>query len=209
MKQIYIIFLLLSASCLLVKADKPQEYPFIVFVHNGYGYLPHRVSGLTNASDNYNKTLSSGVSWNVQVFYKRKAFITGLFYSGYAAKGELANSSDNLFFHYSAPQAGMLFPVHGEFSLSFNGGIGWLRYLNNSLVYGKDRRATANVFAANIGVKGVYDITERISLSAEGMLISSDLAEINVNYHNENIIVKYHSSEFNQLTFSLGIKYSF
>jgi hypothetical protein len=211
MKQKRFLIFLFLASCFIANADEPPRHSFVAFVHGGYGYLPDGAVGLTNASDSYDKTLSSGGSWDVQFFYKHKALITGLLYSGYTSSGELTYSSDRIFTNYLAPQAGMLFPIYNKFSFSFNAGMGCMWYLNKSIVYEKDRRVTGRGFAMNLGIRGIYDISKHVGLSLEYMTTGAALGKTKVNYHDENTIVKNRELFFNlnQYMLSLGLKYSF
>jgi hypothetical protein len=187
----------------------PRNNSFLVFLHGGYGYLPSKTKGLTSADNSYVKKMSSGAAWNAQLYFKHKMLIVGLMYSGYTSKGKLENTSDNIFGHYIAPQIGMHIPVAKVFSIGFNGGMGGMIYRNKSEVYQNPRLVTGSAFGVNLGVRGIFNINEHWGISAEIMSIIATLGKTNVNYHSENILVRYFPQlSMTQLTFSLGIKYS-
>jgi hypothetical protein len=215
-----------------ISAQEESDNSLLVFLHAGYGYLPGKTSGLTNSSDSYVKTLSSGMSWNAQVYYQHKMLIVGLLYSGYNSSGSLKsgsdgiprvidpsqaqlrpvqylNSSDNILTTYIAPQLGANIPAGEYFSIAFNGGIGSMSYRNNSTVYEKDRKVTGNSLGLNLGLKGIYNFSTHFGVSLEALGINASLGSVNIKYHDENFTVKYPDRlSLNQLTFSLGLKYS-
>jgi len=212
--------------------QEKSENSFVAFLHAGYGYLPGKTSGLTNSSDSYVKTLSSGMSWNVQLYYQHKKLIAGLLYSGYNSSGSLKydsdnfstvmdpsqvqlkpaqrlNSSDNILTTYIAPQLGANIPVGEHFSIAFNGGIGGIWYRNNSTVHEKDRKVTGSSLGLNLGVKGIYNFSRHFGVSLEILGINAGLDSVDIEYHDENFKVNYPDGlSLNQLTFSLGLKYS-
>jgi hypothetical protein len=202
---------LLSTFCFVANADEPRRHSLVGFVHGGYGYLPSDIPGLTDISGSYKNIFNDGGTWDAQLFYKYRILMLGLHYSGFTAGSELTNSSDRIFTHYIAPQAGMLFPVYRQFSLSFNGGLGCLWYLNNSVLYEKDRKVTGSAFALNLAARGIYNVTERIGISLQFMALGGSLQKTKVHYHDEDITVKMKGPtfNFNRLAVSLGLKFSF
>lgn len=214
-----------------VFAQESSDNSLVAFLHAGYGYLPNKTSGLTNSSESYAKTLSSGMSWNAQLYYQRKKLIIGLLYSGYNSSGSLEhgddtpqvvdpsqsqrrpdnrlNSSDHILTTYIAPQFGANIPAGERFSIAFNGGIGGIWYRNNSTVHDKDRKVTGNSLGLNLCVKGIYNFSEHFGVSLEVLGINAGLNSVDIKYHDENFEVNYSDKlSLNQLTFSLGLKYS-
>ena len=183
---------------------------FVIFFHAGWGKLPDKTSGLTNSSADYINELSSGAGWNLQTYFRHKKFITGLLYSAYTANGKLEYSSDKILTTYIAPQLGMNVPVGGgKFDIAFNAGIGGMWYCNNSLVFGKNRKAKGNTLGVNIGVKAVCNFTRNFGVSFEIATVRANLSQTNITYHGETIKVTYPDALYlNQLTFSAGLKYS-
>jgi len=200
--------------CEIVGTISAQEKSnfFLMFLHGGYGILPDKTSGLTNSSASYIDELSSGVSWNAQAYFRHKALITGLFYSGYTAKGSLENSSDKILTSYVAPQLGAAIPVaNGKFDIVINAGVGGIWYQNNSMVFGKERKVRGSSVGVNIGLKGVYNFSRQWGVSLEMATIRANLYKTNVNYHYKTIDVKYSGESpfhLDQFTFSIGLKYS-
>ena len=190
---------------------------FLVFLHGGYGILPNKTSGLTNSSAEYVKELSSGPIWNAQAYYRHKMFIVGLLYSGYTAKNSwekpyensFETGSDKLLTTYIAPQFGMNIPV-GKFDIAFNGGAGGIWYRNNGLVLDNNRKAKGSSMGANLGLKFGYNFSKHFGISLDVMGVLANLAGINITQNDKTVRVTYSAPPLylNQITFSLGFKYS-
>ena len=190
-------------------AQKTPANSFVVFLHTGYGYFPNKMPGLTNSSDRYANTLSSGIDYNAQLYYRHKLLMIGLLGSTYASTGHLKYSSDYILTTYIAPQAGMNIPVNEQFAIAFNGGMGGMWYRNNSIVYEKERKVTGNTMGVNLGLKGIYNFSEHFGLSFEVSYISAHLYLSQVKYHNEIFDVRYSgTNNLEQLAISLGVKFS-
>ena len=196
-----------------VAQETSPSSSFLVFMHLGHGILPKKTSGLTNSSADYIKKLSSGTIWNVQAYFHHNIIILGGLYSGYTAKGNLENSSDKIITNYFAPQFGFLFPLANEkFNIGFNGGLGCMTYRNNSVVFNKDRKVDGRAFGGNFGIKGAYNLTQKLGISIDISTIGAvGLYKTHIKYHDEIIKVKYVDEPLylNQITFSFGLNYSF
>lgn len=214
-----VLILLFCAFALGINAQNEQpDKAFLMFLHGGYGLFPNKTAGLTTTSADYVKKMGSGASWNFQAYYRSKMFIVGAMYSGYNSKGSyLAStegaaeltSSDNILTTYVAPQLGMNIPVSKVFHLGWNGGFGGMWLKNSSKVYEKPRVLKGSAFGYNLGLRGIFNLTEHLGLSAEVMAIGAATNKANVDYHNEVVTVHYVPSlKLNQLTFSLGLKIS-
>lgn len=208
-----ILFLLFF--CGIIAPGFAQSSPddsFVLFLHGGYGHLTGKAPGLTNASDTYDKTMSSGVSWNAQMYYKHKKLIAGLLYSSYLSNGKREECSDHILTTYIAPQVGLNIPVGKQFDIALNGGTGTICYLNNSFVYGKVRKVTGLNIGYDLGLKGICNLSDRFGISLEMLFIGTDdFNKVKVKYHHEVFDVKYRSDDsrnLNQFTISLGLKYS-
>ena len=210
MKRFIVILALCGQIGMLgAQEPEPRTNTFLMFLHAGYGNLPSKTLGLTNRSADYTKKLQSGASWNAQLYFKHKMLIVGMMYSGYTSKGALEHSSDRLLSNYIAPQIGMHIPTGKIFSLGWNVGFGGLIYNNNSTVYEKPRELKGSALGANLGVRGIFNITPNFGVSVEIMSILASLNKTHNNYHDEIIEVIYIPSlSMHQFTFSLGFKYS-
>jgi len=209
MKKILLMLFLCGTFSATFAQETLPSSSFLAFLHGGYGFLPDKTSGLTGSSAKYVDELSSGAAWNAQAYYRSKMFIVGLLYSGYTAGGSLENSSDKILTTYLAPQLGMCIPIGESFGIAFNGGFGgmWLR--NNGTVYEKDRIATGSTLGINLGVKGIYNFSKHFGLSLELLGISANLHSYDTKYHDQTLKVRCADAlHLNQLTFSLGLKYS-
>ena len=208
--------LIMMIMCVLASSTFAQEdasranNSFMFFLHGGYGILPNKTSGLTNSSADYINDFSFGPIWNLQAYYRKKMFITGLFYSGYTAKGDLPNSSDKILTSYIAPQIGINIPIGNEkLDIIFNCGFGRMGYRNNGFVYGHERKVRGSTLGANLSFKTAYNITEKLGASFDLSYISASLGSTNVNYHDETVKVRYADLLLlHQLTFSIGLKFT-
>ncbi len=210
MKRILILFFFCGfiTSVFAQEAETSKRHSFLAFVHGSYGILPNKTAGLTSSSSDYAKELSASGAWNMQAYWQHRMLIVGLMYSGYAASGELEQSSDNILTTYIAPQIGMIIPF-GEsgFGMVFNGGFGgmWLR--NNGFQYDNSCKVTGSTFGINLGLKFTYDFTKNLGISLEALAVNANLSSFKKDYLNETTKTNQ-PVPLNQLSFSLGLKYS-
>lgn len=205
------LIMLLAVCCL--QAVEPVNPRHVVSVHTGYANMLWGTGGLTDGSRGHERSLSSGVSWDAQYYFNfPKRFAVGLLYSGYSAEGALPNSSDHVYTHYIAPQFGFYCLKNNRWNIRLNAGYGYLKYLNNSVVYEKDRQVSGRSFAANIGGDVEYKLTSHWGISADIQLLGSKLWWVNSNYHGEDIQVRYPDGKrlnVSRLNVSAGLTYSF
>jgi hypothetical protein len=212
MKKILLLLSVFWMTHVLAFAEKPEKDFFSISVHAGYSNILSGTSGLTNSSSSYINKLSSGFSWDGELYYKHRKFLSGLFYSGYTSKGELTYSSDHIFIHYLGLQVGREFPITDKFRLRANGGFGPVWYRNNSTVYGKSRDVSGRSFGVNLGLNGIYLLSPQLGLSFNLQGIMSALYNTNIDYHGETIKVKYFFEKplgLSRLQISLGLSYFF
>jgi hypothetical protein len=200
-------------SCIFAFANEPAKRPFSLSVHGGYATMLHSsAAGLTNSSPSYTNNFHSGPSWDAQFDFKFKFFSTGLLYSGYTAKGALAESSDHIYTHYLAPQFAIHFLRTDKFDIKAGPGVGYIWYRNNSMVYGKERRVTGGNIATNIGLNGVWFLSRELGLSLDVQYIDSSLFRVNVDYHGETVKVRFPLKDplpLERINISLGLSYFF
>ena len=183
-------------------------------VRAGYANMLGGTAGLTNSSNSYERELCSGFSWDAQYNYLTSSKVgLGMLYSGYTASGKLTYSSDHIYTHYLAPQFALIVYQKKQFKLQANAGLGYIFYLNNSTVFGKDRKVTGGNLAANIGVAAEYRINNRWGVSLGTQYVESSLKEINTFYHGENIKVKLgdggNQLNLSRLNISAGVNFYF
>ena len=215
-KKISILFLLFSISVASIPTlwGQTTTRNHSLTIHAGYANMLGGTAGLTNNSNSYEKELCSGFSWDVQYDYRPNPKIgLGILYSGYTANGELTYSSDHIYTHYFAPQLTPKILRTEHFEIFVNAGLGYLFYLNNSTVYGKERRVTGGNIAANIGGMVEYKINNKWGVSLGTQYITSNLRKINVFYHGENTKVKFNNKEnklnLSRLNLSVGVNFHF
>lgn len=223
MKRSISILLLCAVTFGVYAQEKEQKNnSLMIFAHGGYAYSPNKNGkGLTSSSPDYAKKMSSGAGWNLQLFYRHKMFTVGMMYSGFTSKGEMEIASidvssqdkfinsDKILTTYIAIQLGMRIPVGNSFAICWNGGFGGMAYNNNSLVYGQPRIVKGSNLGVNLGAKAVYQFTNHFGISLEFMTISANIGKTNINYHQEDILVRYSPKiPLNQYLFSLGLTYS-
>jgi len=171
--------------------------------HVGYANMLGGTDGLTNSSSSYERELCSGFSWDAKVDVLVNSRIgIGVLYSGYTASGELDYSSDHIYTHYLAPQFTLTAWQSNRFKFYLNAGIGGIYYLNNSTVFGKERRVEGGNVAANIGGIVEYRINSSWGVSLNPQYISASLREIHATYHGETTRVIFGGEDKNRLDLS-------
>jgi hypothetical protein len=220
MKRTLLILLFAGIFGGVFAQEATNDNHFLMFLHGGYGLMPNKTgAGLTDSSADYAKKMSNGGAWNAQLFFQHKMMTVGLMYSGLISSGEietpsvsgvvLVKTSDKILTTYIAPQMGMQIPVAKVFSIGWNAGIGELIYKNNSDVYGKPRIVSGHRIGLNLGVRGIFNITENLGISAEIMSIFSGMNKSNIDYNDNTVPVVYIPKlPVNQFTFAIGLKYS-
>jgi hypothetical protein len=210
MKTPLFIFILLLLPGVLPAQTKEKKHQFSVYA--GYANMIGGTAGLTKSTSSYENKLCSGFSWDAQYnYWAHKQIGIGVLYSGYSADGTHAQGSDHIYTHYIAPKLTVRVYQAGQFNLSFNGGAGYLFYLNDSRVFGKERRATGGHFGAHIGGTAEYKLGERWALSLETAFIYTKLSKINTLYHGENTSVHFSDNRLNvsRLNISAGLNFYF
>jgi hypothetical protein len=207
------IFLLVSNPLF---SKQPREAKHFFEAHFGYANMLEGTAGLTNSSDKYERDLCSGVSWDAQYSIRLPEiggnfyFGLGVLYSGYTSQGSLTDSSDHLYTHYFAPMAQFYYLITPQTHIRVDFGFGAISYLNNSMVYGKERRVTGNNIGGHFGLNATQYLFSNFGLSAEISYINSYLETIYSHYHEERIMVKFHDNLYlSRLNISAGITYFF
>jgi hypothetical protein len=89
-------------------------------------------------------------------------------------------------------------------------GFGAISYLNNSMVYGKERRVTGNYLGGHFGLNATQYLFSNLGLSAEIRYIDSYLKTIYPHYHGERTTVKFYDNLYlSRINISAGITYFF
>ncbi len=209
-------FLMLAAAILLPTfcfAEKPTFKRHELTASSGYANMLAGTAGLTNTSASYEKKLRSGISWDAQYYYNPiKEIGVGFLYSGFTSKASHTTGSDHLFTHYIAPQFAAYLVNKERWHIRLHTGIGYIRYLNDSRVYGKERKVTGGRIAGNLGLQGEYLFTSHWGISVTTQYILSSIKRVHIDYHNETIIVKFPSTNrlsVSRLNLSAGINYHF
>ena len=216
-KFLLILFLCGTVAGATFAQEGRRTNSFVVFLHGGYGMMPGKTSGLTNSSPDYIKKLSSGGIWNAQMYFRHKMFIVGLLYSGYTAKNSwerpyensFDTGSDKLLTTYIGPQIGVSIPIK-SFDIDINGGCGGIWYRNYSVMLENNRKVKGGSVGVNLGLKGVYNFSKHFGVSLEVAGILANLNHTNNTQNDKTVRVNYSEPplRLNQLTFSLGLKYS-
>jgi len=221
MKKSLLILLFCAIAVGISAQEQPKDKAFLMFLHGGYGYAPNsRGDGLTTTDAAYAKKIASGASWNAQAYFRTKMFIVGLMYSGHTSSGSYVaslpesqnklTSSDKLLTTYIGPQLGMNIPVAESFDIGWNVGLGGMWLKNNGTVFEKPRVLKGGTVGANLNVRGVYNFTKNIGISAEVMGLAASLGSARVGYHDQNLKVEYFPlMPLYQFSFSIGLKCSF
>jgi hypothetical protein len=209
-KLLLVALALVPAFCF---AEKPFARRHEIAVHAGYARLLEGAGGLTNSSGSYERKLRQGVSQNIRSYYHPiRRVSVGFLYAGFSSEGSYAAGSDRLYIQYAAPQLRFHFLDKGPWRLGVTVGTGYIHYLNDSKVYGKDRKVTGGRLACNAGLQGAYMIHPRWGISAETNLIASAIKEVDIRYHGETIRMRYSFGEYlpvSRLSFSAGILFRF
>ncbi|MDH6306181.1 hypothetical protein M2459_002895 [Parabacteroides sp. PF5-5] len=214
--RIYRYFLMLAIAILFPTvcfAEKPTFKRHELATYFGYANMLAGTGGLTNTSNSYEKKLRSGISWDAQYYYNPIREVgLGILYSGFTSKASHATGSDHLFTHYIAPQfAGNLLNKE-RWRIRLNMGVGYIRYFNDSKVYGKERKVTGGRIAGNLGLRGEYLFTSHWGVSVVAQYILSSIRKVDIDYHGETIKVKFPSDNrlsLSRLNLSAGINYHF
>ncbi len=206
-------FIFISVLVSDIHAEKPSLKRHEISARMGYAHTVGRIHGLTNASKSYKNDMRSGISWDADYyFYPIEELCIGAFYSGFTSEESHTGGSDHIYTHYFAPQMGLNCLNNALWRIRMNLGMGYIRYLNNSIVYEKDRKVTGGRLAGNIGLKGEYLFTPHWGLSLSMICIYSNLKEVDIDYHNETVKVKYrigNRSSVSRLDISAGIHFHF
>jgi hypothetical protein len=209
-KQLLFAMALLPVLCF---AEEPFSAKQEIAFHSGYAYMPEGTCGLTLSSGSYERKLRSGISWDARYYYHLiRVASVGFLYSGFTSKGEHAAGSDHLYTHYMAPQFRLHCLDKEQWRIRLTTGIGYIHYLNNSKVYGKDRKVTGGRLAGNVGLQAAYLIHPHWGLSVDANYIASAIKEVDITYHNETIQVKYPYSNrlgVSRLSLSAGVQFYF
>jgi hypothetical protein len=209
-KLLFFMMALIPALCF---AEKPFARRHEIVVHAGYARLFEGAGGLTSSSGSYERKLRQGVSRDARYYYHLiRRVSVGFLYAGFSSKGSYAAGSDHLSILYAAPQIRFNFLDKGPWRLGVTSGTGYIHYLNDSKVYGKDRKVTGGRLACNAGLQGTYMIHPRWGISAETNCIVSAIKETDIRYHGETIQMRYpfwKRLPVSRFSFSAGILFRF
>lgn len=210
MKIPFLILTLLVVPGFISAETKEKKHRFSV--HAGYANMIGGTAGLTKSTSSYENKLCSGLTWDAQYdYWLYKQIGIGVLYSGYTADGSHAQGSDHIYTHYLAPKFTVRVYQTGQFNLSFNGGVGYLFYLNDSRVFGKERRATGGHIGTHVGGIAEYKLGEHWALSLETAFIYAKLSKMNTLYHGENTSVHFSNNMLNasRINISAGLNFFF
>lgn len=204
---------------LLLTAQTIQDKRSILSLQVGPSWQVGDLMGVTDYSSSYRSDLHNGLGWRANYSYLlgKHTFraVFGALYEGNLHSGNLPNSSDKIYCHYIAPQAGVciMFP---RCNLLFTGGIGYLAYRNNSEVYGKPREVRKDKMAYNLAWSGEYHLTRSLGVNASLNWCYAAAAGYSVTYHGETWEVERPSFyalnevyDLSRLSLTFGLNYHF
>jgi hypothetical protein len=155
-------------------AQEPFSAKQEIASHSGYANMLEETGGLTLPAGSYKRKLCSGISWDVRYCYHLKYRASaGSLYSAFTSGVRHAAGSDRLYIRYMAPQFRLDCLDRGPWRIQLTAGMGYIHYLNNSKVYGKDRKATGGRLAVNAGLQAAYLIHPHWGVSIEAGDIAS------------------------------------
>lgn len=204
---------------LLLTSQTIQDKHSILSFQVGPSWQVGDLMGLTDYSSPHRSDMRDGLSWRANYSYllgkHRFRAVFGALYEGSRYSGSLPNSSDNVYYHYIAPQAGVciMFP-HCNFL--FTGGVGYLGFWNNSEVYGKPRDVRKDKMAINLAWSGEYHLNRSFGVSASLNWNYAVSDGYSVTYHGETWEVERPSFyvwsdgyELSRLALTVGLNYHF
>ena len=190
----------------MIYAREPAKGKHQLSVRAGYGYVPFDGKSLTLPTRDYGKELRSGVTWDAQYSFVKRWFGVGALYTGFTSEGSHANGSDQVFAHYVAPQLIFGVPLENDrFQLRVNLGAGYMFYLNDSRIYGKERIVKGGNIGGNFGLEGGWRFSNHWGLSVQLQYILSLLHDVDVDYHGETIQVTYPADMLKQSRMSVTV----
>ena len=207
-----LLWFFLTMWCIALPAQETTKQQHTFSFHTGYGNMLKGTAGLTNSSKSYERSLSEGVSWDAQYYYRPADIVgIGFLYSGFSSQGSHEEGSDHLYTHYFAPQAGIYCLRTKRFFIRLDAGIGILSYRNYSKVFDKSRRVTATSFATNAGLNATLKITRQWNIEADIQYVASNIHKIYPRYHNETTTVKFRNDPLSvsRLNLSAGVSFNF
>ena len=98
-----LLLVFLTMWCIALPAQETTKQQHTFSFHTGYGNMLKGTAGLTNSSKSYERSLSEGVSWDAQYYY-RPADIVGIrkrssIHTLFCSPGRDLLPSDKMLFH--------------------------------------------------------------------------------------------------------------
>ncbi len=201
--------ILFSLLNLLAFAQEKDPSHHLFSIQAGYGNLLKSSKLLTQNTDAYRSKVRDGLAWNASYYFQPiPALGIGMLYTGQTSEAAHTEGSDKLYTHYFAPQFAV-HPVNSKrVTLGLHVGAGILSYRNYSEVFGKDRTVKSTFLAFNAGLKAEYKLSANWGIGVDCLLITSDMNESKVHYHDETVDV-HQTNYIRPFSLTAGLNYRF